>query len=247
VKPGTNEVNYYLDTSQTLIHHQRGVLNQETNNFKINNMRKISITRALSELKTLESRFEKKVENLKSIAVSAEGKLKSPNNMYKTADFEEQAKADLQSLDDLYNNICTIKAEIDKINATTTVEVKGKTMTIQEVLVQKKYINLKEDLLNNLKVQYNRASTALEEGQCKLEKYIEQLHASLMTGDSNSKAQDYEAIDAAARKSKEVTLVDPCNIQDKIKQLEDEIEEFKTNVDYTLSTVNSTTFIEIPD
>ena len=44
-----------------------------------------------------------------------------------------------------------------------------------------------------------------------------------------------------------VKFVDPLSLETIIKQLESEIEEFESNVDYALSESNSQTFIEIPD
>lgn len=208
-------------------------------------MKNITITRALAELKTLEARFNKKVSELKTVAVSVGGKLIKPNNMYLKEDFEKQSKSDLQSVIDLYNNICAIRKAIDKSNSTTTIEFMGTTMTIQEALVHKRYTGLRKDLLDKLKKQYNTTSDVVSIEQRKLEDYLEDLHKSL--NPESGKQVDYEALDSAARKSREVSLVDPCDIQDKIKKLEEEVEKFSTEIDYVLSTSNSTTFIEIAD
>ena len=45
----------------------------------------------------------------------------------------------------------------------------------------------------------------------------------------------------------EVKMIDPLTLEDKIKELEKEIDEFQKNVDFVLSESNSRTYIEIPD
>ena len=42
-------------------------------------------------------------------------------------------------------------------------------------------------------------------------------------------------------------MIDPCKLSDKIKALEDEIEEFEANVDFALSESNALTQIEVGD
>ena len=42
-------------------------------------------------------------------------------------------------------------------------------------------------------------------------------------------------------------MIDPLTLEDKIKELEKEIDEFQKNVDFVLSESNSRTYIEIPD
>lgn len=210
--------------------------------FKNKSMNKITITRALSELKTLESRFNKKCSELTLTAVEVSGKLISPNNMYLREDFEKKSRADYQSLIDTYNIICTIKSRIDESNAKTKIQVSGKEMLVQEVLVRKKYLDLQKNLLNRLKQDYTRTVNALDCEQKKLDEYLESLHTSL----AGTKETDYETIDKAARNAKKIELVDGCDIKSKIAELEKMIETYTKDIDIELSTVNSTTFIEIP-
>jgi hypothetical protein len=54
-------------------------------------MSKITITRALTEKKTLKSRYERELRDAKFIGVSVSKKMCNPYNSYTVSDFEEQA------------------------------------------------------------------------------------------------------------------------------------------------------------
>ena len=123
----------------------------------------------------------------------------------------------------------------------------SKEMTIQEVLNFKNNIlPLKETRLFQLKRLHNTALSnyedAIKENKQKIAK---------MTEDKSSTASKVSDIEEDAKqfveKSYAVKMVDPLNLGDEIKSLENEIETFKSNVDYVLSESNSITTIEIDD
>ena len=53
--------------------------------------------------------------------------------------------------------------------------------------------------------------------------------------------------EAYVEKTKALSMVDPCEVSNLIEKTDEEITQFKTNIDYVLSESNSTTYIEIPD
>jgi hypothetical protein len=115
-------------------------------------------------------------------------------------------------------------------------------MTIQEALIEKStIIPLKEARLAKYKRLLtdarNQFDAAVEENEEKIQRNIQDRK------DVLTESQAREEIES----SRKVEMIDPLNIADKIKELEDEIMEFKGNVDFALSEVNSTTFIEIED
>lgn len=206
-----------------------------------------TITRALAELKLLKSRLNKEVVDLNLVAVRHGSKLRTPNSQYKEEDFIEQAKETYQSVCDLERRIKEIKDKIDQSNFTTKVVVGDKEMTIQEVLnFRNNILPLKVIRLTYLKKIYNSAlnsyNSALEENQIKISK---------MTTDKSSTTTKISEIEEDAKKFVEksyaVEMVDPLNIGEEIKSLEDEINVFKGNVDYVLSESNSITHIVIDD
>lgn len=212
-------------------------------------MAEITVTRALSELKTLKARFEKSLRDLNLVAVNQGQKLRAPFTSYKKEDFEDKARAGLQSSNALYNRIIALKTAIDQSNSVTKVKICGQELTIQEVLVQKKYLELKHDQLNEFKSQATRMrqdyDSAVQENNSAIEKMV----ASTIgrDGSEQQKTAARKEAEEYINRTREVSVIDPCAIDGLIKDLEDNISEFENNVDYALSESNSTTVINIPD
>jgi len=209
---------------------------------------KITITRALAELKTLKLRYTTELNSATLIAVSHGAKLRRPYSQFTKEDFEKRAKACYQSIEALRNRITRIKEEIDKSNSTTIVNIAGKEMTVQQAIVRKNLIPFWEDELRVMKSQYakaqNETEAAITENRARVETIVR---------DQNSpgKAADTKATEKSALETIDafyaISFVDPLGLKDKIDALEKEISDFKTNVDYVLSESNSTTLIEIED
>jgi hypothetical protein len=210
---------------------------------------KMSVTRALAELKTLDVRFSKSVDELNLVAVKQGNKLRSPNSSYKEEDFVKNAKGGLQSAMALYDRIITIKTAIDQSNSVTKIKIGNKEMTIQEALVLKKYINLRNSLVMKLQRIAQKARDSYEVAESENQNTIEKMISSQLGKDSTDaqKASARKEAEDYIEKTKCVSLVDPCGIDALIKNLGDDITEFTTNIDYALSESNSTTFIEIAD
>lgn len=212
---------------------------------------KLTITRALNEIKLLRSRYQNQVRDLAPIAVQHGLKLRSPYSSYKPEDFSSQVKPSMQSVNDLWNRIIEIKTKIDQSNMTTIVKIGSKEMTVQEALVMKNFISEKETLLSKLKSCLRSARSeydyALEDNRKKVERTVSENTAA--TGSGAAKVDpdlEKRAIDQVENLYS-VKFIDPLSLESLIKQLEIEVEEFKNNVDFALSESNSTTFIEISD
>lgn len=207
---------------------------------------KISITRALTELKTLRAKIEKSIDSQTPVAVKHGTKLRQPHSHIKESDFIDEAKSAQQSLESLIARYSKIKSEIDKSNSTTVVTICGKEMTVQEAIAMKLVIPMKERLMYHLKREAHKArqeyDQALEENKKRLEKIVAD------SGNTGKKVQDLEEDSLAAiNKLYEVSLIDPTRLDSRIEALEAEISDFNGNIDYALSESNATTFIEIPD
>ena len=203
---------------------------------------KYSITRALTEVKTLEKRFYGSVDDLHLVAVKHGLILRRPYSSIKQEDFEKKAKAGNQSVKDIEERISTIKKKIAEINSTTTVTIGSRSMTIQEALIEKStLLPLKKARLTRYKRLLadarNQFDAAGMENEEKIQKNIQDRK------DVITEKQAREEIES----TRKVEMVDPLNLADEIKKLEEEITEFEGNIDFALSEVNSTTFIEIAD
>ena len=118
---------------------------------------KYTITRALSELKTLKARYSSEVRKLNLIAVKHGSKLRSPNNSMKPEDFADKAKEQWQKVTALENRIYQIKVKVEKSNAVTMVKIGDKEMTVEEALIMKNNIIFKEERLNFMKSLQTKA------------------------------------------------------------------------------------------
>ena len=209
----------------------------------------MTITRALSELKTLQSRYVKSINGLNLVAVKQGSKLRGPNASYKENDFVNNAIEGLQSSDALYARIIAIKSAIDKSNSTTTIKIGSREMTIQEALVYKKFVDLKKAKLQTLQRLAKSARAdfemAINENQSAIEKMISSTVG--RDGTDSQKATARKEAEDYIEKTKAVALVDPWGGDKLVKALDEEITEFETNIDYALSESNSTTKISLED
>jgi len=209
---------------------------------------KYSITRALAELKLLKDRINKEIFSASMIAVKHGKKLRSPYTSFKEEDFVATAKSQYQSVIALMNRLDLIKIAIDRSNFETKVKIGSKEMTVLEALVEKGNITFKKSLLNYMKQQQSGARREVELATKENKTKVENIVHDQLTSKDVSKKEDVEkeAVEGI-EKLYEIKLIDPLALEDKIKELETEIEEFEKNVDFVLSESNSTTFIEIPD
>ena len=201
-----------------------------------------SITRALSELKVLEKKFYGGIDDLHLVAVKHGLILRRPYSSIKQDAFEKKAKAGDQSVRDIEERIALIKKKIAEVNSKTKVRIGSREMTIQEALIEKStIIPLKEARLTRYKKLLadarNQFDAAGMENEEKIQRNIQDRK------DVITEKQAREEIES----TRKVEMVDPLDLAAKIKELEDEITDFKGNVDFALSEKNSTTFIEIAD
>ena len=207
-----------------------------------------SITRALAERKVLIKRHEKLVKELELIAVRRGSRLVGSFSHIKPEDFQSRVKESWQSILSIEKRIDLIKYEIDKSNLISKITIGSKEMTIQEALVLKNSIALKKSRLLRMKQRFmserNSFDKALEENKARVEKTVSDTTSSSTTKvDPEFEKNVVKQLDALYG----VEFEDPIGLEVAIKQLESEIEEFESNVDYALSESNSQTFIEIPD
>ena len=199
-------------------------------------MEKITITRALAELKLLDKRIAKAISEGKFVSYSINGK--NAINTFKPS--EEK-----QSIEALIARRATIKAAIMKSNATTKVTIGNVEMLVIDAIEMKETIKYKENFLQQLKsqqlnIRYTIASTN-ENVNARLDKLLEANFGK----ESKTKADEMEAISKPFLERNEAKLEDPLNLDSLIESLSEEILAFTSNVDYALSESNALTQIEI--
>lgn len=202
---------------------------------------KISITRALSELKLLDSRITKATSEIKfAVCVT-----KNTNYNINKNDFTSQVTAKHQSLNDLITRRERLKAAIMKSNATTMVKIGSKEMTVVEAIEMKKTIKYKESLLDVLKRQRLQVTKEFEAHKAKVKQSIDANITQICSRDVKPDPSTIQDLTDMMWKNDPVEIYDPLGLDKTIEALTTEIEDFNSNVDFALSESNSLTQIVV--
>lgn len=196
-------------------------------------------------MKTLDSRIMRAI-NSATFVTSAKICEKNVTSNMSKEDFNKNAKADLQSIDDLINRRKNIKAAIVASNAVTMVTVAGVEMTVAAAIERKTSIEYERSLLRQMKNQYLTSQQKVDAKNTEMEAAIERLVATAFGKDSktNIKSDDYSAIADPYKEKNEWALVDPIDVLNQITKREEEIDDFLSSVDSQLQISNCTVYIE---
>lgn len=198
-------------------------------------MSKITITRALTELKTLDKRIQKAIDS--GTFVSYQGQF------YKPDEASKSAQSNYQSIMDLLERRKRIKSLIVMSNAVTMVTICGKEMTVAETIETKSSIKHLENLLNRLKAQHGQAIKTIESLNDKVRRDLES--KTKMTGEKDDSKIDISDFSTKYNDLHSVKLYDPIKIASKIEEIENYVTNFKSEVDFILTEKNSTTYIDV--
>lgn len=206
-------------------------------------MAKISITRGLTELKTIKKRLKEKIEGTVFIGMYRGAEEKLASGLLKSQ-MKAETESSLQSIMALIERQSKIKAAIAESNIKTKVMLNKKEMTVEECIAQKSSIEIKEALLVSLKGQLQTADRTISAANQKVEDSIENILKNQGIG-VNKNSPEVETYIKSYRSVNEISLFDPIKIRELITSLTDEINNFKSEVDFVLSESNARTEIEI--
>lgn len=203
-------------------------------------MEKITIHAALVEKKKLDQRIRRSIDKLKIVGTI---KGNDPNQkVYGTTlnkdNFKQEETSLLQSINDLMDRRNLITRAITLSNATTKTMVGKKEMYVTEAIEMKASISYKKLLLQRIKVGFLEAKASVERKNSLIESNLDNILENMPKELSKDFIESYKT-------SNGYTLVDPLDAEKIINKLEEEIEDFESNVDLALSVSNATTFIEI--
>lgn len=207
---------------------------------------KMTVHKALAELKLLDDRITKAIEE--SVYCVAN---KHSNEKIDGVDIEDYKKRIQGSYDkttDLINRRNSIKRAVVLSNAVTKVEISGKEYTVAEAIEMKNHgVEFDKELLYAMQSHYQTAQMQIKkqngiELEERADQYVTALYGSK---DSKTNTADIEKVRADFISLNQYDLVDPLNIPDKIEALENKINDFMAEVDSTLSVSNALTEIEI--
>lgn len=205
---------------------------------------KMTIHRALSELKLIDAKIEKQINDILPTGIYQKGKL--VNGFIQSEEFEKSAKSKFDSTNDLITRKNQIKSAIVNANGKTMVSVAGKEMTIADAINFKNIIKFKKQLVESLKFKHNQAVANLNRNNEQVQKNVQAILEATF-GKENVKVgkDDVEAVRKPYLEANEFNLFDPLKVSETVENIEKEVSEFEAEVDAVLSEINATTFIEI--
>jgi len=199
----------------------------------------ISVTQALSELKLL----RKRIESVTDSAVFTT--LKKASDMVDATKFSTQATASYQSFKDLVARYNGLKSAIVISNATTKVTIGGTEYTVADAVERKRSIELEKGLLNVMRHQHTATKAEYERHQQAEQQRVERLLTTELAKDAKTNVEVVQQLTTTFLAQNKATVLDPLDLSEKIDALGKAIEDFETQVDYTLSESNGRTLITV--
>lgn len=212
-------------------------------------MTKISVTRALAELKVLPDRIKTASQALASTAVDV--KVGRTSKVTRTSGvsletFEQNQLKAFQSLNDLIKRRERLKALVIKSNAATTVNFLGETITVAEAIERKSSLELKGQVLTHLRAYRSNAETVKNSLNARLDESIEKQLNTLFGNDKGKVDQaSVEAVQNTLRDRQEASIVGLENLDKQIETLYNQVQAEQVELDFLLSEINAKTEIEI--
>ena len=203
-------------------------------------MKKITITEALRELSLYDEKIAKAMMGKNFVLTMKSTTAKDVKDAQ-----EKKIKADYESITKLIDNRNKIKSAVIQSNATTEVEINGKTMTVAEAIDMKHCIDYKERLLTRMVMQFTEATDSLKAHEQKLDEDIDDMMKRIAGSEANDVGEKRKVLEEAYRKTRAYELFDPIGIEKEIENLKEEIDGFLKDVDVVLSLSNAVTFIEV--
>jgi len=203
----------------------------------------ISITKALRELKTLDARILKKINET---TFAASKKPKENIRGFKTVDeFEKEAKESIQSIKDLMNRRKQIKKSIVESNAITVVEVSGVKMTVADAIERKNFIEIEKTLLRKMNTDYAQSQEKVEVNNELAQDRLDTQLNNMISKDGKTDLTAVEGYKKLFWESEETKLIDPIHVKEISTKMALDIESFEDDVDVALSEINARTLITI--
>lgn len=199
----------------------------------------MSITQALAELKLLDKRINKALDHVTWADV------KTKSHPVDTEAFAKTVRAEYQSFMDLVKRRDGIKRAVVLSNATSRVKIGAWEGTVAEAIEYKTSIGYKKRLLEEMQSQLYHANAKFQEQQEAVDARLEKLLHSELGKDVKTSPETITALTNSFRENNKVELVNPLDLTARVRELEDEIESFETNVDWVLSETNGKTLIAV--
>lgn len=212
---------------------------------------KMTITKALSELKVLGNRITAEIRSATFCNVSKHT-MRTLNGKNIT-DVKAEMQGSYDKIVALINRNNAIKKAVNKANASTIVSIGGEQMTVAEAIYMKQTgIDYMKALLNTMTTQYTNTQSQLQNNNGEkltraCEAYIVSLYGTNSSNNTIS-SEMVETINAARAKyidENTFDLIEGIDTKKAIEDLKNKIDAFEAEVDAAITVANATTEIEI--
>ncbi len=206
-------------------------------------MEKITITRGLSELKTISKRIHDTINSTAFVSIARNDGDKTYNNQNKNQ-FGSDTKAALDSINALINRWHKIKTAIILSNTNTIINFNGENLSVSACIEKKKNMADKKMLRDILAAQLINTDKLAKDANKKVEESLERVLQAQGVG-TDKKSTSLDEFIGLYRKMNCYEIFDPINVKAQIQKLDEEISKFESEIDFVLSESNAKTFIEI--
>lgn len=169
-------------------------------------------------------------------------------NGIRQEDFENEARETYQSITDIIRRSEAIKRAINHYNASHRVMVGDKEYSVAEAIYMMQHgMDSIKALINHLNYQLLMAEQEIRTANGdRLDQAAERNAQTQFGGEKNQKSSDdYREFIKQYKEENQLILIDPLNIREKIKSLQDEVDSFTSKVDAAIQSANATTEITI--
>ena len=209
---------------------------------------KMSITRALAELKTLDDRIARAIQAGGFIQVSKgkDAKRTLLRGATSVVEAERMIQGNLDYVDQLIRNRREIKSKIILANVMNRVTLAGEEMSVAEAIEMKNQLPVYSSLLKRFQEEYAEANRQVDVSNQKLMDTIEAaVSAAFGTSDRKIDQSTYDTIANSRKAEGEAALVDPGKLLNRINNLQKKVDDLSTEINFVLSEINSRTEIEV--
>ena len=222
-------------------------------------MEKMLVTQALDERDLLVKKITDKINKASFVDMVKENEDKVMVKHITREEFNQQAKASLQQIEDLINRYERIDAAIVASNASAKVETSYGTFTVAAAislrnrLREKRVVNgvaqeivtdFEAKLYHKIQREYMERLDDTERKNRELQLTAGEMRLSILGKDSKGKEdKPLEVVDTYVKENT-TQLVDPLGVQKKLEQLQEKRTTLLAELETQIKVSNATTFIE---
>lgn len=200
---------------------------------------KMSITRALAQVKLIESKLGRAFAGFD---VEVNGKLKGFPN-FTTEQFEKEALVEVNSFEDLFKNRLKIKSAIARANIDTKISLFGTEYSIIELIDLKNSSQYKKNVYTNLINNYNKCKSEVVNQDVKIENEVSK-QVEVANSNKTQVSKDLTTTLTETYKTLWGGKIIGLDIN-KISKEKEDLDKLVAEIDMVLSEINSKTEIEV--